>query len=68
VRYGIDQDAGQDGTDALSALGLTPPALPIPWAMLSQFAEGPTLSRADALLAHDGLAPDPSPAVVRETP
>ena len=65
VRYGIDQDADQD---TLGALGLTPPPLPIPWAVLSQFAAGPTLSRADALLAHDGLASDPSPAVVRQNP
>jgi type VII secretion protein EccB len=65
VRYGIDQDGDQN---TVAALGLTPPALPIPWAMLSQFAAGPTLSRADALLAHDGLAPDPRPAVLRETP
>jgi type VII secretion protein EccB len=65
VRYGIDQDGDQN---TVAALGLTPPPLPIPWAMLSQFAAGPTLSRGDALLAHDGLAPDPSPAVLRETP
>jgi type VII secretion protein EccB len=59
VRYGIDTDA-DDKTAA--ALGLTPPPLPIPWSMLSQFAAGPTLSRADALLAHDALPPDPRPA------
>ncbi|MGV0643642.1 type VII secretion protein EccB [Mycolicibacterium sp. XJ2546] len=65
VRYGLDTDGDQE---TLSALGLNPPALPIPWSMLSQFAQGPTLSPADALLAHDGLAADPRPAVVRETP
>lgn len=65
VRYGIDTD---EDDKTLGALGLTPPPLPIPWSMLSQFAPGPTLSRADALLAHDGLAADPRPAVVRETP
>ncbi|MGV0601610.1 type VII secretion protein EccB, partial [Mycolicibacterium pulveris] len=54
--------------DTLAALGLNPPPLPIPWSMLSQFAPGPTLSAADALLAHDGLAADPRPAVVRESP
>ncbi|EUA42971.1 hypothetical protein I552_7712 [Mycobacterium xenopi 3993] len=32
--------------------------MPIPWSVLSLFAPGPTLSRADALLAHDGLPPD----------
>jgi type VII secretion protein EccB len=65
VRYGLDTD---DDSKTIAALGLTPPPLPIPWSMLSQFAQGPTLSRADALLAHDGLAADPRPAVVRETP
>ncbi|GAT10752.1 type VII secretion protein EccB [Mycolicibacterium novocastrense] len=65
VRYGLDVDGDEN---AISALGLTPPALPIPWSMLSQFAPGPTLSRGDALLAHDALAADPRPAVVRETP
>lgn len=63
VRYGLDTDVDQK---TIAALGLTPPSLPIPWSMLSQFAQGPTLSRADALLAHDGLAADPRPAVVRE--
>lgn len=65
VRYGLDEDADDD---TIAALGLTPPALSIPWSMLSQFAPGPTLSRADALLAHDALAADPRPAVVRESP
>ncbi len=63
VRYGLDTEGEQK---TIAALGLTPPPLPIPWSMLSQFAQGPTLSRADALLAHDGLAADPGPAVVRE--
>jgi type VII secretion protein EccB len=62
VRYGLDTEGGK-GADAgqpktVSALGLTLPALSIPWSVLSLFAPGPTLSRADALLAHDGLAPD----------
>jgi hypothetical protein len=65
VRYGLDTEEDEK---TIVALGLTPPPLPIPWSMLSQFAQGPTLSRADALLAHDGLAADPRPAVVRETP
>jgi type VII secretion protein EccB len=59
VRYGIDTDA-DDKTAA--ALGLTSPPLPIPWSVLTQFAAGPTLSRADALLAHDALPPDPRPS------
>ena len=44
------------------ALGLASAPLPIPWSVLSQFAAGPTLSRADALLAHDTLAPAAAPA------
>lgn len=63
VRYGVD-DEGDDKT--VAALGLSDHALPIPWSVLSQFAEGPTLSRGDALLAHDGLAADPRPAVLRQ--
>jgi hypothetical protein len=64
VRYGIDDTADQK---TVAALGLTPAALPIPWSLLSQFAPGPTLSRTDALLAHDALAADSRPAVVRES-
>ena len=63
VRYGIDsEDAAAAGhAKTVDALGLNPPAMAIPWSMLSLFAPGPTLSRADALLAHDGLAPDTPP-------
>ncbi|RAV18147.1 type VII secretion protein EccB [Mycolicibacterium sp. GF69] len=69
VRYGLDEAGDLDtNSDTISALGLTPPAVPIPWSMLSQFAPGPTLSRGDALLAHDALAADPRPAAVRESP
>ncbi len=66
VRYGIDNEA-ENGPGAaghgktVEALGLSTPAIPIPWSALSLFAPGPTLSRADALLAHDGLAPDAKP-------
>lgn len=57
VRYGIDNEAesGPGQGKTVAALGLNPPAVPIPWSMLSLFAPGPALSRADALLAHDGL-------------
>ncbi|MDQ2627539.1 MAG: type VII secretion protein EccB, partial [Actinomycetota bacterium] len=66
VRYGVNTESGPGGTessdgDTVAALGLSRPAVPIPWSVLSQFALGPTLSRADALLAHDGLAPDQRP-------
>ena len=60
VRYGIDQEAGNAGhAKTVESLGLSSPPDPIPWSMLSLFASGPTLSRADALLAHDSLTPDP---------
>jgi hypothetical protein len=62
VRYGIDTEAAAgEHTKTVEALGLNPPPVPIPWSMLTLFAPGPTLSRADALLAHDGLAPDHRP-------
>ncbi|RFD24722.1 type VII secretion protein EccB3 [Mycobacterium uberis] len=67
VRYGIDTEADigpgvAGGHDKIvGALGLQPPAVPVPWSILSLFAAGPTLSRADALLAHDGLASDARP-------
>lgn len=66
VRYGIDNESdGRSGatgrSKAVEALGLASPPLGIPWSILSLFAPGPTLSRADALLAHDGLPPDSRP-------
>jgi type VII secretion protein EccB len=57
VRYGIDTD-----NKAVAALGLTNSPMPIPWSVLTQLAAGPTLARADALLAHDALPPDSRPA------
>lgn len=64
VRYGIDT-AGDD--KVVAALGLTSPALPVPWSMLTQFAAGPTLSRGDALVAHDALSPDSNSARLEAT-
>lgn len=59
VRYGIDEEPGATGqAKTVEALGLSRPAVPVPWSVLSLFAPGPTLSRADALLAHDSLVPD----------
>ncbi|ETW25973.1 type VII secretion protein EccB [Mycobacterium gastri] len=60
VRYGIDTE-GEGGRKTVEALGLQTPPLTIPWSVLSLFASGPTLSRADALLAHDALPPDTKP-------
>ncbi len=68
VRYGIDNEATEGGAGAnrktVEALGLSGNPMPIPWSVLSLFAVGPTLSRTDALLAHDGLAPDTRPGRV----
>ena len=62
VRYGVDTTEGS--IDTVDALGLHEPPLPIPQAVLSLFAAGPTLSQVDALLVHDGLAPDPRPGTL----
>ncbi|WP_059015384.1 type VII secretion protein EccB [Mycobacterium sp. M26] len=56
VRYGIGTDAASTD-NALAALGLHQPALPIPWSVLTLFAPGPALSQADALVAHDAVGP-----------
>ena len=69
VRYGIDTEADNHAPTSghgttVEALGLSGTPVPIPWSTLSLFAPGPTLSRADALLAHDGLAPDTRPGRV----
>lgn len=78
VRYGISTEGDSSTGDrkSLAALGLTGTPLPIPWSVLSQFAAGPTLSRADALLAQDAPAPvvsaptsaAPAPVGMRENP
>lgn len=69
VRYGIstEGDALNGDRKTLTALGLTGTPLSIPWSVLSQFATGPTLSRADALLAQDSVAPA-DPALAAPTP
>ncbi|WP_197377202.1 type VII secretion protein EccB [Mycolicibacterium baixiangningiae] len=59
VRYGIEPG---ENDQTIGALGLSAPPVPVPWSVLAQFAAGPTLSRDDALLAHDTLTPDSNPA------
>lgn len=59
VRFGIDTTDKSGKT--LEALGVRGPAVPVPWSILRLFAAGPTLSKADALLAHDSLPSDPRP-------
>jgi type VII secretion protein EccB len=56
VRFGIDGGAEKDGlAKTVAALGLTEPATPAPWSVLSLFAGGPALSTADALTAYTGM-------------
>ncbi len=57
VRFGLDTSARYGGADTLAALGLKNPA-PAPWAVVSLFAPGATLSRRDALIRHDGVPPN----------
>ena len=51
VRYGLEAAENEPASPA-QALGMTAEPLPIPWSVLSLFAPGPTLSKADALVAH----------------
>ena len=53
VRYGIERD-----TETLSALSVDPAsAAQAPWPILRAFAAGPAISRTDALVARDAIAP-----------
>ncbi|MBF6171364.1 type VII secretion protein EccB [Nocardia blacklockiae] len=59
VRYGI-KDA-----EAAKALGMDAEKAkpePAPWPIVGLLANGPTLGRQEAMVAHDGVAPDPNPA------
>ncbi|MEV6216334.1 type VII secretion protein EccB [Nocardia sp. NPDC051833] len=57
VRFGIKN------SDAVKALGLeNVKAEPAPWPIVGLLAGGPSLGREDAMVAHDGVAPDSSPA------
>ncbi|RDI52645.1 type VII secretion protein EccB [Nocardia mexicana] len=59
VRYGIKD------TEAGKALGMDPEKAkpePAPWPIVGLLAPGPTLGRQEAMVAHDGVAPDPNPA------
>ncbi len=55
VRFGVPD------ADAVDALGLGVSA-PAPWQIVQLLGTGPTLSRAAALTAHDGVGPDPEAA------
>ncbi|MBF6349349.1 MULTISPECIES: type VII secretion protein EccB [Nocardia] len=56
VRFGIKN------ADAAKALGMPEKAEPAPWPIVGLLAAGPSLGREGALVAHDGVAPDQSPA------
>ncbi|RMI31839.1 type VII secretion protein EccB [Nocardia stercoris] len=59
VRYDI-----KDG-EAAKALGMDSDHAkpePAPWPIVALLASGPTLGRTEAMVAHDGVAPDPTPA------
>jgi hypothetical protein len=49
VRYGV-------GVESAAALGLPRPPAQAPWSFVKLLADGPELSRAAALVAHDGVA------------
>ncbi|MGB9303532.1 MAG: type VII secretion protein EccB [Mycobacterium sp.] len=57
ARFGVD-----DSKEARDALGLTSTPSLAPWVALRLLPQGPTLSRADALVEHDTLPMDMTPA------
>lgn len=57
ARFGVD-----DTRDVREALGLKTKPSVAPWVALRLLPQGPTLSRADALVQHDTLPMDMSPA------
>lgn len=57
ARFGVE-----DTKEAREALGLGLTPSPTPWVVLRLLPQGPTLSRADALVEHDTLPMDMSPA------
>ena len=57
ARFGVD-----DTREVREALGLKTAPSPAPWVALRLLPQGPTLSRADALVEHDTLPMDMSPA------
>lgn len=52
VRFGVEN------AEAAGSLGLTGTPAAVPWGIVSLLPAGPTLARADALVAHDGVAAD----------
>ncbi|PXX66544.1 type VII secretion protein EccB [Nocardia tenerifensis] len=60
VRYGIKNNDSAKALGMDLEGGVTPEPAPYPIAGL--LAGGPTMGREEAMVAHDGIAPDPSPA------
>ncbi|MET7768649.1 type VII secretion protein EccB [Nocardia sp. NPDC005366] len=60
VRYGIKNADAQKALGLDSESGVEPE--PAPWPIVGLLASGPTLGREEAMVAHDGVSPDPSPA------
>jgi hypothetical protein len=58
VRFGIPD------TESATLLGMDVRPEPAPWPIVGLLAPGPTLGKAEALVAHDGVAPDPAPAAL----
>ncbi|MFC9892393.1 type VII secretion protein EccB [Nocardia sp. NPDC127579] len=60
VRYGIKDARAQKALGMDADAGVKPE--PAPWQIIELLANGPTLGREEAMVAHDGVSPDPSPA------
>ncbi|MBF6356187.1 type VII secretion protein EccB [Nocardia higoensis] len=60
VRYGIKNADAQKALGLDIESGVKPE--PAPWPIVGLLANGPTLGREEAMVAHDGIAPDASPA------
>ncbi|MGW4370850.1 type VII secretion protein EccB [Nocardia takedensis] len=60
VRYGIKNAESQSALGLDSQAGVQPE--PAPWPIVGLLASGPTLGREEAMVAHDGVSPDPAPA------
>jgi hypothetical protein len=57
VRYGIEAAGDADElTKTIAALGLTEPATPIPWSVLSLLTPGPALSKNASLTAYQSAS------------
>ncbi len=54
VRYGIEAATPDELATTVAALGMTAPATPAPWSVLTLLAPGPALSKADALTVYTG--------------